>query len=98
MILLYKDPHGKDLAVINSQTEGTLSRFTSNTLRDNKCEELEKKVTLLENVVLDKDKIIAELRNEINASNSSKSSDDQTHNQVFRESCMHHITEIIIII
>lgn len=88
MILLYKDHHGKDSAVINSQTEGTLNRFTSHTLRDNKCEELEKKVTLLENVVLDKDKIIAELRNKINTSNSANSSDDQI--QVLRESCIHH--------
>ena len=65
MGLLYKDPHVKDSGVVNSQTDNTLNRVTStgNTIK-NKCEELEKKVTLLEKVVLDKDKIITELRNE----------------------------------
>ena len=79
MVLLYKDPHGKDSGVVNSQTEGTLNRFTSNNIQNNKCEELEKKVSLLEKVVLDKDKIIVELRNEVD---SAKCSNDQTHRQV----------------
>ena len=71
MVLLYKDPHGRDSGVVNSQTEGTFNRVTSNTIQSN---ELEKKMALLEKVVLEKDKIIAELRNE----NSAKNSTDQS--------------------
>lgn len=75
MVLLYKDPLGKDSGVVNSQTDNTLNRLTSNTIKNNKCEELEKKVTLLEKKVLDKDKIIAELRDE---AIPEKCSGDQT--------------------
>ena len=83
MVLLYKDPLGKDSGVVNSQTDNTLNRLTSNTIKNNKCEELEKKVTLLEKKVLDKDKIIAELRDE---AIPEKCSGDQT--KVKRESCI----------
>ena len=85
MVLLYKDPHGRDSGAVNSQTEGTFNRVTSNTIQSNKFDELEKKMALLEKVVLEKDKIIAELRNE----NSAKHSADQSQVRI-KKSYMHH--------
>ena len=90
MVLLYKDPHGRDSGVVNSQTEGTFNRVTSNTIQNNKFDELEKKMALLEKVVLEKDKIIAELRNE----NSAKNSTDQSQVCIYKESYMHHIKQL----
>ena len=79
MILLYynKDPHGKNSTVVNSQMEGTLNGFTS-TVQNNKCEELEKKVTMLGRVVLDKDKRIAELLMNTNVTSTVTAADGQT--------------------
>lgn len=65
----------KDSGVVNSQTDNTLNVTSTGNAIKNKCEELEKKVTLLEKVVLDKDKIITELRNE---AIPAKCSSDQT--------------------
>ena len=85
MVLLYKDPHGKNSAVVNTQTERNLSGFTLQHVNSNKCEELEKKVTTLEKLLLENETTIAELRNKVNTSNSTLCSDD--HIQVNIEMC-----------
>ena len=74
MYLLFKDPHGKNAAVVNSQGDNKLSGFSSFQKQNNKCEELEKKVTLLEQAMQEKDKTITLLRHEIGTSNSTMTS------------------------
>ena len=88
MILLYKDPHGKNSAVVNTQTEGNLSGFTL-PLQSNKFEESEKKAILLEKVVLEKEKTIAELRNKIDTLNSMLCSDDKIQVRMLRRAYMY---------
>ena len=74
MYLLFKDPHGKNAAVVNSQGDSKLSGFSSFQKQTNKCEELEKKVTLLEQAMQEKDKTITLLRHEIGTSDSTMTS------------------------
>ena len=63
MYLLFKDPMGENAAaVINSQGDSKLSGFSSFRFQNSKYAELEKKVTLLEKAVQEKEKTIAALR------------------------------------
>ena len=71
MYLLFKDPKGKNAAVINSQGDSKLSGFSSYQVQNNKCVELEKKVTLLEQAVQEKDKTIIALKNKMDMSDST---------------------------
>ena len=71
MYLLCKDPHGKNAATVNSQGDRKLSGVSSFQKQTNKCMELEKKVSLLEQAMQEKDKTITLLRHEIDTSNST---------------------------
>ena len=81
MYLLFKDPHGKNAAVVNSQGDSKLSGFSTFQKQTNvvKCVELEKKVTLLELAVQEKDKTITLLRHEIGMSNSTMPTQEQVY-------------------
>ena len=81
MYLLFKDPHGKNAAVVNSQGDSKLSGFSTFQKQTNvvKCVELEKKVTLLELAVQEKDKTITLLRHEIGMSNSTMPTQAQVY-------------------
>ena len=64
MIFLYKDPQGKSLSVVPSQTESKAMSVVSP--QSNKSvTDLEKKVASLEKVVQDGEKTITELRQRI---------------------------------
>lgn len=82
MYLLIKDPNGKNAAVVNSQGDSKLSGFTSFQKQNSKCVELERKVTLLEQAMQEKDKTITRLRHEIDTSNST-TTDSPNHVQVY---------------
>ena len=77
MYLLFKDPKGKNAAVIHSQGDSKLSGFSSFQIQNNKCVELEKKVTLLEYAMQEKEKTICTLRRMIDTSNSHSLSPTQ---------------------
>ena len=71
MYLLFKDPNGKNAAVVNSQGDSKLSGFSSFQKQSTKCVDLERKVTLLEQAMQEKDKTITLLRHEINTMSSN---------------------------
>ena len=65
MILLYKDPHGKTLSVVHSQT-GSLRAATGASPQTGKSvTDLEKKVAILEKSVHDGEATIAKLKHQI---------------------------------
>ena len=65
MYLLFKDPKGDNAAVINSQGDSKLSGFSSFRYQNSKYAELEKKVTLLEKAVKEKEKTISTLKKKL---------------------------------
>ena len=77
MYLLFKDPNGKNAAVVNSQGDSKLSGFSTFRKQTDKCVELERKVTILEQAMQEKERTITQLKHGIDTSNSTTSNPAQ---------------------
>ena len=78
MVLLYKDPRGKNSGLGTSQTDANAIALSSQ-MKDNKSmAELELKVTLLEKTVQENEQTIAQLKNRIETFDSTEGNDQNT--------------------